>query len=259
MPRKIKKLSLTDQVCDAIKESIVNKEWEPGFKIPSENELANIFGVNRLTVRMALQKLNTLGIVETKAGDGTFVKEFSFSEYISEVSALILQPEMLNGVHEFRKVIEVECLRLAVQRATEKDIARLEQAVDYYEGMFSKYPEIEEQHVEKFVSADLEVHYQICVASNNKLYPLAYTAVREPIFQYLKTIFLKRREKHVESGISEEKYFREGVRAHRNIVEAIKRRDFESCQKAYLELIDYNYPGYVQSVLDSLSHFPPVV
>lgn len=240
-----------DQVCDAMKENIVSREWAPGFRIPPETKLAEDFGVNRLTVRMALQRLNTLGIVETKAGDGTFVKEFDFSQYMSEVSALILHPDMLDGVHEFRKVIEVECLRLTVLRASDEDIANLEKAVEDYGNMFKKYPEIDEAHIDEFVSADLDFHYQICVASNNKVYPLAYTAVKELIFQYLKIIFIKRLEKHRSSGVTVEEYFKEGVRAHRTIVEAVRKRDFETCRKQYLELIDYNYPGNIPAISGS--------
>lgn len=240
---KISRISLVDQVCASIKKDIVDGIWKVGDKLPSESDFADAFGVNRLTVRMALQKLNTLGIVETKAGDGTFVKEFDFSQYVSEVSSLILHPDMLDGVLEFRKVIEIECLHLAVLRASDEDIANLDQAVENYGNMFLKYPEIDEAHVDEFVSSDLEFHYQICVASNNKVYPLAYTAVKELIFQYLKIIFMKRLEKHKSSGVSVEQYYKEGVRAHRTIVEAIRNRDFETCRKKYLELIDYNYPG----------------
>lgn len=43
---------------------------------PSESDLADLFGVNRLTVRLALQKLNTLGILDTRVGDGTYVCAF---------------------------------------------------------------------------------------------------------------------------------------------------------------------------------------
>lgn len=75
---RIKKVSASEQVCEAIQEQISGGVWRVGDKLPSESELAQKFGVNRLTVRMALQKLNALGIVETRTGSGTFVIEFDF-------------------------------------------------------------------------------------------------------------------------------------------------------------------------------------
>ena len=53
---KIVKVSIVDQVCDAVKKDIMNGTWKAGEKIPSESELAEQFGVNRLSVRMALHR-----------------------------------------------------------------------------------------------------------------------------------------------------------------------------------------------------------
>ena len=71
---KIKKQSAADLVCEKMKELILRKEWNTGEKIPSEMELAESFGVNRLTVRIALQRLHTLGLLDIRVGDGTYVR-----------------------------------------------------------------------------------------------------------------------------------------------------------------------------------------
>ena len=61
--QKITRMSVVDQVCASIKQDIADGVWKAGDKIPSEGEFAEMFGVNRLSVRMALQKLSTLGII----------------------------------------------------------------------------------------------------------------------------------------------------------------------------------------------------
>ena len=68
---KITKKSAADLVCEKMKELIINKTWTAGEKIPTEMELSHNFGVNRLTVRIALQRLNTLGLLDIRVGDGT--------------------------------------------------------------------------------------------------------------------------------------------------------------------------------------------
>ena len=61
--QKISRDSISDQVFVQMKEQILEGEWKPGEKIPSENELARQFGVSRVTVRNALQKLSALELL----------------------------------------------------------------------------------------------------------------------------------------------------------------------------------------------------
>jgi GntR family transcriptional regulator len=61
------------QIKQTIKGWIINKEFTAGEKIPSENELIEIFGVSRLTIRQALSHLVQEGFLISKRGEGTFV------------------------------------------------------------------------------------------------------------------------------------------------------------------------------------------
>jgi GntR family transcriptional regulator len=61
------------QIKQSIKAWIVNKEFNPGQKIPSENQLADRFHVNRMTVRRAIFQLIQEGFLVSRRGEGTFV------------------------------------------------------------------------------------------------------------------------------------------------------------------------------------------
>ena len=61
------------QIKQTIRDWIINKEFGFGDKIPSENELARVFNVNRLTVRQAISQLVQEGLLISKRGYGTFV------------------------------------------------------------------------------------------------------------------------------------------------------------------------------------------
>ena len=63
------------QIKQTIKNWIINNEYSPGDKIPSENELAKQFNVSRLTVRQATSQLIQEGFLRSKRGEGTFVTE----------------------------------------------------------------------------------------------------------------------------------------------------------------------------------------
>ncbi|MGX6970476.1 GntR family transcriptional regulator [Vagococcus bubulae] len=73
-----KKQSLYGKLVDDIKESI-EKEHKAHDLLPSERELAEIYGVSRTTVRLALQELENLGFIYKKHGKGTFVSSVSNS------------------------------------------------------------------------------------------------------------------------------------------------------------------------------------
>lgn len=62
------------QVADYLMEKIENHEYQVGEKIPSELELSRLFQVNRHTVRQAVAKLASMGLVTTKKGLGSYVK-----------------------------------------------------------------------------------------------------------------------------------------------------------------------------------------
>jgi len=61
------------QIKQTIRGWIVNKEFNPGERIPSENELTHQFHVSRLTVRQAISQLVQEGFLISKRGEGTFV------------------------------------------------------------------------------------------------------------------------------------------------------------------------------------------
>lgn len=74
------------KIQDYILEKINNGLWQPGHKIPSENELSKSFNVSRGTVNSAIKELSTMGIVERVRGKGTFVKNnLSVKDNISYV------------------------------------------------------------------------------------------------------------------------------------------------------------------------------
>ena len=53
-PMKIERVSIVDQVGEAIKQKILNGSWQVGDKLPPEAEIAQMYGVNRLSVRMVI-------------------------------------------------------------------------------------------------------------------------------------------------------------------------------------------------------------
>ncbi|MGI6070930.1 MAG: FadR/GntR family transcriptional regulator [Blautia sp.] len=239
---KIRKMSAPDLVCEEIKSLISQGIWEENKKIPSEGDLAETFGVNRFTVRMALQKLNTLGILDTRMGDGTYVCSFDFEKHIQNISEFYMTPDLLNDVAEFRTLIEVECARLAILRATEEDMKLFKQCCEVFEKDITDYvnakrgSQTREDLYQKFNDSDIDLHTQLCKMSHNDLLIYAFTTAKEAIREHMSTIG-HRRVINLEPGETID-----SVKNHWTIYHAIEQKDFELCRKVLTEMIDYDNP-----------------
>lgn len=85
---------LYQQIKEFIVEKIENKEWKPGDKIYSENQMFDWFNVSRNTVKKAIEDLEQEGVLYRLQGKGTFVNKpkieqslsgfYSFSEVLKE-------------------------------------------------------------------------------------------------------------------------------------------------------------------------------
>ena len=233
---KIEKQTSYNQVYQVMKENILNHGWKVGEKLPSEVELASAFGVNRLTIRMALQKLNTLGIVETRVGDGTYVKNFEFESYIDEIQDLYADPKLIDDVCEFRKLIEIECARLAMERATAEELAELENICTKYEDLKTHITiPVSPEELRVLVNMDVDFHSQICKMSHNNLYIYAFSVAKGPISQYIGLTLRQRIEGWGKRNIS----LLSGDYRHRAILDAICKKGFELCKKLYDDMIDH--------------------
>ena len=83
--KPIRRTSISDQVCMQIKQLILDKDWKPGEKIPSETELAELFGVSRVSVREALLKLSAIGLLESRFSGGNYVRELGADIYLNAI------------------------------------------------------------------------------------------------------------------------------------------------------------------------------
>lgn len=202
----IKKQSVGEQVFNQLRENLLNGTWKAGEKIPSENELANAFGTSRVTVRQALSRLITLGLIETKLGEGSFVCEIRPGIYMKEIIPYVyLNSDSTREVQEFRLLIEVETAALAVDKVSDQDIDELEKI--YHEMIYYK----EKAKLEKYVCSDLEFHLKIASIADNSLINQILEIVQEIILETIKNITFN-------NG------YDNGIKYHRMIIDALKAK-----------------------------------
>ena len=132
--------SLAEQLFNILKEELESGDYVPGQKLMSESAIAQKYNVSRLTVRAAIARLSALDYVETKNGEGSFVKKRDNDRLLQAVSSLVLEPQMLNDVSDFRRLIDTECVRLAILKASKEDFQRLYDACHPFRRRFRHLP-----------------------------------------------------------------------------------------------------------------------
>ena len=108
------------QVKEEIRQKILSKEWVDGCRIPVEAEFCEMFGVSRITVRKALEELQSEGYLIKIQGKGTFVQSQSHEQHLSKFYSF-REELSKRGVEEEAVVLEV-----CILDATEEIAAKLD-------------------------------------------------------------------------------------------------------------------------------------
>ncbi|MGN1402589.1 MAG: FadR/GntR family transcriptional regulator [Bacillus sp. (in: firmicutes)] len=106
-------------IVDELKQMIEDANLQPGDKIPSERVLSERLQAGRSSVREALRSLELLGIIETKEGKGTFLKNYQEHRFVEVLGGFFLQGEDVKGnLSETKHLIEMNCLYIACKYAS---------------------------------------------------------------------------------------------------------------------------------------------
>ena len=214
MIQPIEKKNVADEVFEKMLNMIIEGDWKKGEMIPSENELREAFSVSRSTVRQAVQRLSALGIVRSRQGKGTYVEQVDTSFYLN----LLIPSLMLSGgdsisILEFTKSIQVECVRIVSQCASDEEIARLS---DYLEQMrFAG-------DYESYFHFDMGYHSYLAQLTGNPLFIKAIEIVENLLHVYLRDIVAFHGSKR-------------SMQQHEECFEALRARETERAVRIMVE------------------------
>ncbi len=120
MLKPVEKQRVAEEIAEQLRSLILNGQYPPGSKLPPERELSKRLRVNRASLREALKKLEHLGLVRIRQGDGTRVQNFMETGGIELVQHLLPlaggKPELIRDLLEFRRIMGREIARLAAAR-----------------------------------------------------------------------------------------------------------------------------------------------
>lgn len=197
----LRRPKVRDQVAGQIQQFIVEQKLGPGDRLPTETQLAETFGISRLSLREATKSLEFLGIVESKAGVGLTVGRIDMerlTEHLSFHAGLLeADPQQLI---DSRVILETGVLPHVARRMAEDPAvkARLRELVEQFRSA---------RDLKTWIELDIQFHRSLLESSG--LQPLV-------AFGDLLHIFFQRfRESVNKAG------WKAGVESHQRLVDEL--------------------------------------
>lgn len=148
---------VVDRILDLIKKGV----FKVGDRLPPERLMAKKLGVSRPSVREAYSALEIVGVLESKAGSGTYVKSDNINKFFEDkIRDISTKEESPYEIIEVRKIIEPEIVSRAAKNSTSEDISEIEKIL---EKMKSEMKDGESYTLE----TDAIFHLRIAKASGN--------------------------------------------------------------------------------------------
>lgn len=174
--------ALSDQVADRLLGYIISKGLESGTRLPSEQKLADEFGVSRPVVREALRSLAGQRIIQIVNGKGAVVNPLN--GYLLGVffqRAVKLDEQLIYDFMEVRQWLEIQMARQAAVRRTKADLDILGDLVAKMQGL--------EGDTGEYVKLDVEFHIAIARAARNVILFHIVASMRKALPQVISAVF----------------------------------------------------------------------
>jgi GntR family transcriptional repressor for pyruvate dehydrogenase complex len=200
--------------------------------LPAERALAEWFGVSRGSIRDAFRTLETLGLLATRHGQGTFPQELDVDRLVAPLASVLsyhyeLQDELL----DVRLIFEPAVARVAATRVTDEDLADLERILG-----------AQRRKLKAGRSAIVEVtafHDAVARATRNR--------VVVSIMSTLNDLLVESRKRRLKQKGRPSR----SLEGHEAVVAALRRRDTAGAAEAMREHLD--------QIADRLRHAPAPV
>jgi DNA-binding FadR family transcriptional regulator len=230
----IVKASISKQIAEQLRAAIVAGQFKIGQRLPTEDELAQRYGVSRPSVREALKRLAAQNLVRARRGPtgGNFVVQPSYAELAESLSgaATLLVGMGALGIEEIieaRRTLQGSCMTLAVSNVNQGHLQDIETALNRMQD-----PKISD---ESFCQADVAFHRALVDATDNGMLRFVMYTVIEALIPVTNMVVTVVRER---SDI---------ISLHRQMLEHLKQGNTEELKARMDELLDYLLQKFEQA------------
>ena len=163
--------SLSEVVFDRLMHAIKSGAYAPDERLPTEHDLAAEFQVSRPVIREALKRLRDQGLIYSRRGAGSFVRQSGIRQPLGfgPLESIV----GLQRCYEFRLTLEPQAAAAAAERHDATGLAEIAAALDLMRDATAR-----QRHRE---DADFAFHTAIAQASDNQYFATAMAALKDHI------------------------------------------------------------------------------
>jgi GntR family transcriptional repressor for pyruvate dehydrogenase complex len=201
----VSRVNLYEQIADKLEELILASGFEEE-KLPSEQALAEQFGVSRNVIREALKLLKERGLIDSRNGTGSYITKPEAANLSDVISRMVAMNNIdYRSVYDVRIILETAACKSAASRVTDAQLEEMEQLL---EALKDRSLSVEERR-----ETDFAFHVAIARAAGNPLLEILVRAMKNVFIELMeKGIFLN-------GGIDD------AIMRHANILDALREHD----------------------------------
>ncbi len=228
---------LADSVAADLERRILEGSLKPADRLPAERTLALELGVSRPSLREAIQKLVSKGLLTTRQGGGTYVTNRLEAHFVDPWQDMLKDHPLLHrDLLEFRQMLESQAAALAADRATDADINRLDTAHANLQAVYA------DGDLEACINADVAFHQAVAEASHNVLIGHLTASLMKVIHGHVSN--------NLENLHARPQRWNKLAAQHRTIWQAIRERAPNKAARAASEHIDFVRQSIEDSAVD---------
>lgn len=214
----IRKISAVEEVFKKIQSDILNGSLPVGHRFPPQDELARQYRVSRSTIREAMNKLITMGHLESKPGVGTTVINGSPNAFMSAIGQHgFISSDEVQHFMEARLYLEKASIRSVVRRSTDSEIQALKKNLEAQEKSIINLDS------ELFSELDAKFHRDLVTMSKNPVLMQFMAIIQDALSQFITEVT------KLKSAMDNALHY------HRRIVEYLEARDLYMSEKVVID------------------------
>ena len=222
MLKPVEKKKAYEDIVQQIRTLIEEGKLKRNDHLPSERDLSETFRVSRTTVREAIRTLESMKLLQSRQGDGTYVLASSEESLIHPLAvALFNEKDDIRDIFYIRKIIEPHVAEMAAENATPQEIEEMERILKQQEESIG--------HGENIIETDSAFHKLMVRATTNR--------VMERLIAALIDLLKQSREKYLMEDEHDERA-KKSLEGHQRVLSAVKKGDGDAARKSMLQHLE---------------------
>ena len=215
----IKRTKVSEEIANRVRALILDGTFETDRALPSERDLASRLGVSRGSVRDGLRRLEVVGLLETRHGQGTFPRELSVDNLVTPLASVLeFHRAQQDDLMDVRRIFEPAVARAAAARSTAADLDELDRIIHAQRGKV--------RSGQSAIGQDTAFHATLAQATQNPVIVRIMRTLNDLLLES-RTRTLQQRGRPARS-----------LNGHETILAAVRGRDQDGAARAMAAHID---------------------